>query len=197
MKFTDKIKSRIVGIGNIGKNDYDLITNVMLVEVLTHNLLSISQFFDQGYRVVFEPSQCIIKDSTSNKIILTARRHDNTYVLYLDDLLDQNVKRLAFFVDEKWLWHKKLGHTHMKLISEISQKELVKGLPKINFENDLTCEFCLRGKEIKSSFQSKNVISITKLFELLHLDLFGLTRTTSLGGKKYSLVIVDNFSIFT
>ena len=92
----------------------------MLVERLTYNLLSISQFCDQDYRVMFEPSQCVIKDSTFDKIILTTRRHDNTYVLYLDDLLDQNVKCLASFVDEKWLWHKKLGHAHMKLISEIS-----------------------------------------------------------------------------
>ena len=88
MKFTDCIKSKIIGIGNIGKNNSDLITDVMLVEGLTHNFLSISQFCDQGYKVVFGPSRCIIKDSTSNKTILTAKRHDNTYVLYLDDLLD-------------------------------------------------------------------------------------------------------------
>ena len=67
MKFADGIKSRIVDIGNVGKNDSNLINDVMLVEGLTHNLLSISQFYDQGYRVVFEPSQCIIKDSTSDK----------------------------------------------------------------------------------------------------------------------------------
>ena len=42
VKFTDGIKSKIVGIGNVGKNDSDLITNVMLVEGLTHNLMSIS-----------------------------------------------------------------------------------------------------------------------------------------------------------
>ena len=83
MKFADDIKSKIIGIGNVGKNDSDLITNVMLVEGLTHNFLSINQFCDHGYRVVFEPSQYVIKDSTSDKIILTARRHDNTYVLYL------------------------------------------------------------------------------------------------------------------
>ena len=29
------------------------------------------------------------------------------------------------------------------------------------------------------------------------MDLFGLTRTTSLGGMKYALMIVDNFSRFT
>ena len=132
VKFTDGIKSRIMCIGNVDKNDFDLITDVMLVEGLTHNLLNISRFCDKGYRVVFEPSQCVRKDSTSDKIILTTRRRDNTYVLYLDDLLN----RKASFVNEKWLWHKKLGHVHMRLIFEISQKGLVRGLPKISFEND-------------------------------------------------------------
>ena len=49
---------------------------------------------------VFEPFQCVIKDSSSNKIILTAEKHDNTCVLYLDDLLDQNLNCLASFVNE-------------------------------------------------------------------------------------------------
>ena len=142
MKFIDGIMSKIVGIGNVSKNDSNLITNVMLVEGLTHNLLSISQFCGQGYKVVFEPSQCVIKDSTSDKIILTARRYENTYVLFLYDLLDQNVKCLASFVDKKWMRHKKLGHAHMRLIFEISQKELVKSLPKISYENDSTSKFC-------------------------------------------------------
>ena len=78
VKFANGIKPKIIGIGNIGKNNSDLITNVMLVEGLTHNLLSISQFYDQGYKVMFEPSRCIIKDSTLDKIILTVKRHDNT-----------------------------------------------------------------------------------------------------------------------
>ena len=92
-----------MGIGNVGKDNSDLIIDVMLVEGLTHNFLSISQFCDQDYKVVFELAQCVIKDSTSNKIILTAKRHDNTYVLYLDDLLDHNVKCLQSFVDKKWM----------------------------------------------------------------------------------------------
>ena len=85
----------------------------------------------------------------------------------------------------------------MRLIFEISQKELIKGLPKISFDNDLTCEFCQKGRRTKSSFHSKNVVSTTRPLELLHLDLFGLTRIASLGSKKYGLVIVDDFSRFT
>ena len=75
MKFSNGIKSTIIDIGNVSKNNSDLITDVMLVEGLTHNLLSISQFCDQGYRVVFELSHCIIKGYTSDKIILTIERH--------------------------------------------------------------------------------------------------------------------------
>ena len=50
VKFAYGIKSKIIGIGNVGKNDFDLINDVMLVEGLTHNFLSISQFCDQVYR---------------------------------------------------------------------------------------------------------------------------------------------------
>ena len=46
VKFANGIKSKIIGIGNVGKTNSDLITNVMLVKELTHNLLSISQFCD-------------------------------------------------------------------------------------------------------------------------------------------------------
>ena len=41
------------------------------------------------------------------------------------------------------------------------------------------------------------MVSTSRPLELLHLDLFGPTRTTSLGGNKYGLVVVDDFSRFT
>jgi hypothetical protein len=33
--------------------------------------------------------------------------------------------------------------------------------------------------------------------ELLHMDLFGLIAYISIGGHKYCLVIVDDYSLFT
>ena len=42
VNFADGIKSKIIGICNVDKNNFDLIIDVMLVEGLTHNLLSIS-----------------------------------------------------------------------------------------------------------------------------------------------------------
>ena len=84
-------------------------------------------------------------------------------------------------------------HTIAKLIS----KDLVKGLPKFNINFDHICGACQLGKQTRESFKSKNIVSTTRTLELLHIDLFGPTRTTSLGGMKYALVIVDNFSRYT
>ena len=85
----------------------------------------------------------------------------------------------------------------MDLISQLNKDELVRGLPKINFQKDKFCGACQVGKQIKNFFKNKNFISTSKPLELLHMDLFGLSRTLSLGVKSYAYVIVDDFSRYT
>jgi len=51
--------------------------------------------------------------------------------------------------------------------------------------------------KLKHSFKLKNIVSTSKPLEILHTDLFGPSRTMSLGGNYYALVIVDDFSSFT
>jgi len=81
----------------------------------------------------------------------------------------------------------------MKTISKIFKLDLVRGLPKINFDKDRICEACTRGTQVKSSFKIKDLVSTQRPFELLHINLFGPDRTTSLSGKRYGFVIVDDF----
>ena len=45
-----------------------------------------------------------------------------------------------------------------------------------------------------SPHPSKTIISSKRILELLHVDLFGAVPEPSLGGKKYCLVIVDDYS---
>ena len=47
--FGDNGKGRIIGHGSIGNNSSSLIENVLLVDGLKHNLLSISQLYDKGF----------------------------------------------------------------------------------------------------------------------------------------------------
>jgi hypothetical protein len=53
------------------------------------------------------------------------------------------------------------------------------------------------GKQVKTSFKSKNHISTERPLELLHIDLFGPTRARSISGNRYVFVIVDDFTSYT
>ena len=75
--FGDNAKEKIIGQGNISNDISSLIESVLLVDGLKHNLLSISQLCDEGFKVIFEASHCIIKDIQNDKIIFMDHRCDN------------------------------------------------------------------------------------------------------------------------
>ena len=85
----------------------------------------------------------------------------------------------------------------MDLMSKLTKKTLVKGLPKVGYERNRLCDACQLGKQTRNIFKPKNIISTTKPLELFYMDLFGPTRTTSLKGKRHGLVILDDYSKFT
>ena len=94
--------------------------------------------------------------------------------------------------------HRRLGHASYNVLPKLVKYDMARGLPKISFKkNNKLCESCTQGKHSKNSFKSKSENLSTKFFELVHMDLFGPTRSESLSGKKYIYVLVDDFSRFT
>jgi len=61
--YGDNNRGRILGVGDIEGDDNVIIKYVLLVDGLNHNLLSICQLCDRGYKVTFEPNFCLIADS--------------------------------------------------------------------------------------------------------------------------------------
>jgi len=90
-----------------------------------------------------------------------------------------------------------LGNTNWRLISKLSKLQLVRGLPDIDYHSDALCGACQKGKIVKSSFKSKEIVSTSRPLELLHIDLFGPVSTASIYGSKYGLIIVDDYSKWT
>ena len=82
-------------------------------------------------------------------------------------------------------------------MNDICKNELVIGLPQLKFIKDKPCDACQKGKQSKSSFKLKNVVSTSRPLELIHMDLFGPTRVASLGGMHYAYVLVDDYSRYT
>ena len=80
--------------------------NVMYVDGLKQNLLSVSQMCDQGNEVVFSSKECLVRDIYIGKTIIKGTRTpSNLYVL-------KGCKEKCYLgkSSENWLWHRILGH---------------------------------------------------------------------------------------
>ena len=120
--FGDNSKGKILGIGNIPINSSNFIENVLLVDGLKHNLISISQLCDKGYIVIFDKNEC--KVMNNDNCILLGKRYQGTHIIDINVLLDETC--LAAIKDDAWLWHRRLGHTSMDTLNKIASKSLVR-----------------------------------------------------------------------
>jgi hypothetical protein len=75
--------------------------------------------------------------------------------------------------------------------------EHILGITNVCFEKDRPCGTYQTGKQVGSSHPSMNIMATSRSFELLHMDLFGLVAYISIGGSKYGLVIVYDYTCFT
>ncbi|GJY09906.1 retrovirus-related pol polyprotein from transposon TNT 1-94, partial [Tanacetum coccineum] len=93
-----------------------------------------------------------------------------------------------------WLWHRRLSHLNFDYINLLSKKDAVIGLPKLKYVKDQLCSSCEVSKAKRSSFKTKTVPSSKGKFAS-----YGLmwSNVASINGKKYILVIVDDYSRYT
>jgi hypothetical protein len=123
-------KGKIIGKGSVGNSSIS-IDNVWLVVGLKHNLLNISQFCDIEFVVVFDKETCTVTKESDKSLIFKGKRKCNVYKVNLSDLTDQRVVCLLTLSEEKWIWHKRLGHANWKLISKLSKHDLVRTYQKL------------------------------------------------------------------
>ncbi|GJZ87455.1 hypothetical protein Tco_0659065, partial [Tanacetum coccineum] len=76
----------------------------------------------------------------------------------------------------------------------LAKDGLARGIPKLKFKKDHMCSACALGKRKKSSHQPKAEDTNQEKLYLLHMDLCDMMRVKSINGKKYILVIVDDYS---
>ena len=99
--------------------------------------------------------------------------------------------------DESWFWHRRLSHLNFKDINKLVTRGHVRGLPLLKFDREHLCAACEMGKQSCQSHPSIINTKVVEPLKLLHIDLCGPSSIESIGGNKYILVIVDDFSRFT
>jgi hypothetical protein len=126
VSFGNDDSTKIIGKGTVGiGNKNTKAENVLLVEDMKHNLLSVSQMCDQGHKVTFYSQKCEIRKEGSRKLIaITVRTSSNIYVLCETG----NEKCCLGKEDESWLWNK-IPVTYILIILSKSAKENKRNAP--------------------------------------------------------------------
>lgn len=99
-------------------------------------------------------------------------------------------------LETSWLWYKRLSHLNFKAINKLACNKLVNDLLDQVFDRDHICKSCQTGKQTSASFPSVTAQSSSRILELLHLDLFGAITLLSINGRKYTHVVIDEYSRF-
>ena len=157
-----------------------LLIDVLYIKGLKANLMSITQICDEDFLVLKEEGALVLKG---------LRTTDNCYGV----VPKPNVSCRSARVNLLELWHQRFGYANYKQMAKVSKLKAVIGLPKFGKIKKNVCGPCQLGKQTKSTHPKVNVVATSRPLELLHVDLMGPMRTESMGGKRYIMVVVDDF----
>jgi hypothetical protein len=127
VSFKNDDSTKIIGKGIvIIGNKNTKAENVILVEDMKHNILSVSKMCDQFHKVTFDSQKCKIRKEGSGKLIaIAARTSSNIYVLSEIG----NEKCCLGKEAESWIWHKIMGHIHFDNLVKVKKREVVREMP--------------------------------------------------------------------
>lgn len=195
--FGDSSQSMVLGLGKVVISPDTSIENVMLVESLSYNLLSVLQLAHMGFHSFFGTTSMTLLWSKTLKVAFVGYVENGLYVVDFGKKPTREETCLMAKVDVGWLWHRRLAHVNMRSLQSLLKGEHVLRLTNVSFNKDRVCSVCIEGKLHEKAHHHKTIITSTRHLKLLRIDLFGPPTYDSLGGKKYCLVIVDDYSRYT
>lgn len=194
-------------VGNV-QLKYKLVLNdVFYISDFKHNLLSVSKLLQRSdLKLLFDKDGCLLQGLSTEQNLKFGKNVNDLYTLISRNEEDesrrekQKGKKVLAAAGEKRcqegrncnklgflnLTHARLGHasvSKMKHLDFCKCKDL----------KEYFCDICCVAKHHKLPFTASKSIA-EKVFDLLHVDLWGPYRTKALTGATYFLTIVDDFS---
>ena len=134
-----------------------------------------------------------------------AKLEQNAYILQTADPIAANTavgiveqarvarvdKKHGSLVD----WHRRLGHVSFDKV-----KQLANDHPEMVIDGNHTnptCVSCVAAKLTRTPNSSPATRTTTAPLQLIHTDLAGPMKTASLGGARYYLLFIDDYSRYT
>ena len=122
---------------------------MLYVPGLTTNLLSVYQMNHNGSpkKVIFSPDDVEFIEISNGKVIEKGVVDHTSKVYKFSNFLPySNPSALLIHANEaSKIWNEIFGHINYKYLFDLSEKEMVIGLPKIKFSKGV-CQGCILGK---------------------------------------------------
>ena len=187
---TSKVTSKGVVKINIADTDKSItLSNALYVPDLANNLLSVARIVDTESTVTFSKHNATVRDKGGELKFIAPRIGDLFFLreeaprscLVLEK--DSTVKR----------WHQRLGHLNFAEMRHMLHSQAVKGLEMSGAIDRVKCDTCIAGKLTAAPFKSSETTTKEPL-ELIHSDLCGPMRVSSVEGASYFLTFIDDYS---
>ncbi|GJZ74374.1 retrovirus-related pol polyprotein from transposon TNT 1-94 [Tanacetum coccineum] len=177
----------------------------MKSDIATYGSVKTKSFTPNRYAIDVEPfphhnrNNWEVYPTLSQNILRKGYRGSNLYTISVEDMMKSSPIYLLSKAskNKSWLWHRRLNHLNFDTINDLARKDLVRGLPRLKFEKDHLCFACQLGKSKKHTHTPKAENTNLEVLNTLHMGLCGPIRVQTVNGKKYILVIVDDYSRFT
>lgn len=188
----------VVGIGSIVIRMHDgtvrTLTDVRHVPDLRKNLISLGVLDSKGFK--YNGGHGVIKVMKGALVVMKGVRKGSLYVLEGDTVVGTTASVQDSSESEAnltRLWHMRMGHVGEKGMMILSKQGLLGGhkVAELGF-----CEHCIFGKQKRVSF-TKAVHNTKSTLDYLHADCWGPSSVSSLGGGRYFLSIIDDYSRMT
>jgi transposase InsO family protein len=150
-----------------------------------------------GYNCLFTDKGVEVFRREDFSIVFTGRLKNKLYLVDFNKGKANLETCLVVKSSMGWLWHCRLAHVGMRNLAKLQKDEHTLGLTNVHFEKDRICSTCQAEKHVGIPHPPKSMMTTTQPLELIHMDPFGLVAYQSIGGNKYVLVIVDDYSHFT
>nr|GFA58761.1 hypothetical protein [Tanacetum cinerariifolium] len=161
-------------------------------------ILGFGQLCDSDLKVTFRRNACFVRNLEGVNL-LKGDRSTNLYTINLHEMASTSPICLMARASstKSWLWHQRLSHLNFDTINDLAKSDFVSGLPKFKYHKEHLCPSCEQGKSKRASHPLKPVPKSNQRLHLLHMNLCGPMRIASINGKRYVLVIVDDYSRYT
>ena len=93
-------------------------------------------------------------------------------------------------------WHHHLAHLNDQSVHQMATTGMVQGLAITNRKNSGKCVDCINGK-LKAKPFARLPNCLPRVLARVFYDLAGPIEVVSLGGAKYTLLVIDEFSCYT